>query len=325
MADDNKQQLQNLLDRLDTLPPQLRDAVFSSENADKLFEIGKHHELMIDKFGEMTHETGLLMLGVTHPDEFVGNLATRLEVDKAKAKTIADDINREIFAPVREHLRAMFGAPEQGVVDRVEGIETTKHEEVLKPPFKTTTMLQPEKTKISNIQPSAINHQPATSSLEDLEAELKKTIAEEHGKEPLNIILPSSKSPAEQKIDVPRYTGIDPYREQVEDTMPNTKGLPYKGIGDRPARHASQGDAGGVEGLEKKPKPQEKTSAPFSPLPAKQPVEITNSKPPEFQRPSSGVKPDGTLKSFRGINMAAIPQGKQTTQMEKKDMYREQP
>src|SRR3989338_11391316 len=109
----HKPSQEQLAERFQRIPMELRKAISSAANADALFEIGKKHGLLMDKTGELAAETGLLMLGVTHPDEFVGNLAERLQVDRPTASKIADDINREIFAPVREHLRTMFGMTPQ--------------------------------------------------------------------------------------------------------------------------------------------------------------------------------------------------------------------
>ena len=174
--DEKSQQLNTLLDRLDKLPPQLKDAIFSNVNAEKMFDIGKRHGLLIDKVGEMTNETGLLMLGVTHPDEFVGNLAERLQVDRASASKIADDINREIFAPVREHLRAQFGMASQKIIS----------EERLPKTGRLTSEIP------SPLQISGSKFQEGSSaSLEDLEAELERALAEERGIQPLSVVKES--------------------------------------------------------------------------------------------------------------------------------------
>src|SRR3989344_9663936 len=217
MIYDNKQQLNNILDQLDKLPPELKDAIFSNANAEKMADIGNKYDLLIDKVGEMTNETGLLMLGVTHPNEFVGNLAERLLVDRQTASKIADDINREIFAPVREHLRAMFGMP------------LTPTNETKPSPLQTHIHKQEfseERLPKTGRLPSEIPTQ-APTSLEDLEAELERALAEEKGIQPLSMIkkpmLPAKLAPPPEAP----YKGADPYREQVEEDMPNTQGKEY--------------------------------------------------------------------------------------------------
>ncbi|TSC73471.1 MAG: hypothetical protein G01um101470_77 [Parcubacteria group bacterium Gr01-1014_70] len=275
--DENKQQIQNLLDRIENLPPQLKEAMFSPDNTDKMFEIGKRHSLHIDKLGEMAHETGLLMLGVTHPNEFVGNLAERLQVDRATASKIADDINNEIFAPVREHLRALFGPSASSAGPQQASVEQTAPS---KSPLPVTVRKLPEKV----------------ASLEDLEAELQRAITEEKGIQPLSVVKPSTP---------PAYSGIDPYREQVGEDMPNIRGKVYSvpSAQNQESRIMNYGEkkqepqASGFQPPASRsqptptPKPVEETSL-FSPLPRKQDMNYGKEKvPPSPPFSKGGVPP----------------------------------
>lgn len=300
--DDNKQQLHNLLDRLEKLPPQLKDAIFSDINADKMFEIGKQHNLHIDKLGEMVNETGLLMLGITHPNEFVGNLAERLQVDRQTASSIADDINREIFAPVREHLRTLFGIATQ---------EETS----------------PSKFQERSSALSAIAHQSATpannlpqqtTSLEDLEAELERALAEEKGIQPLSMLKKQAPAPKPLAKPEPSYGGADPYREQVGEDLPNLRGKAYtpstaikKEISEERLPENGRliskiSPASGFQPLVSRvqptpaPKPVEEHS-PFSPLGRETPPVPTH------------TNPTSPLSAFRGFKMNnAAPETKDT-------------
>ena len=79
------------------LPQDLKDAILGVDSTDIMRKIGEKHKLAIDKIGKMVGEAGYVMLGVTHPNEFIANLAERLEVDKEKARIIAQEINEQIF------------------------------------------------------------------------------------------------------------------------------------------------------------------------------------------------------------------------------------
>ena len=68
----------------------LKEALFSVEVADKIGEIGKKFGLTIEQTGIMAEETGYVMLGLTRPNEFVGNLARELGVDTDRAQDIAN-------------------------------------------------------------------------------------------------------------------------------------------------------------------------------------------------------------------------------------------
>jgi hypothetical protein len=87
------------------LPAILKQALFSAEIAEQMFEIGKKFGLTIEKTGIMAEETGYVILGLGRPNELVGNLASGLHVDTDKAKDIGAEINHQIFFPLREELK----------------------------------------------------------------------------------------------------------------------------------------------------------------------------------------------------------------------------
>ncbi|MEK7541793.1 MAG: hypothetical protein AAB533_03025 [Patescibacteria group bacterium] len=98
-----KQQLQ---ERYEKLPDALKDAMFSTDVADKIFETGKKNGLTIEKIGFLAEETGRVILGLTRPNEFVAVLTGRLSTPADAAQKIASDINHQIFFPLREILKS---------------------------------------------------------------------------------------------------------------------------------------------------------------------------------------------------------------------------
>ena len=270
---------EQLAEQFKKIPVELRKAIASNTNADAIFEIGKKYDLLIDKTGELAAETGLLMLGVTHPNEFVGNLAERLLVDRQTASKIADDINREIFAPVREHLRAMFG------VTPTPNNETRSE---AKPPITTT---------IGGFASERVLQTRATT-LEDLEAELERALVEEKGIQPLSMVKKPAPAPKPTAPPEARYKGADPYREQVGEDLPNIQGKAYV--------PTKQQDQGAISNLAS-PKNEQVSSFGFQasriqPMPAPKPVEehspfspLGTQTPPHTNR--------SALSAFRGFNM----------------------
>lgn len=87
------------------LPGVLKQALFSTEIAEQMFEIGKKFGLTIEKTGIMAEETGYIMLGLTRPNELVTNLAAELGIDSDKAQDVAAEISHQIFFPLREELK----------------------------------------------------------------------------------------------------------------------------------------------------------------------------------------------------------------------------
>lgn len=94
-----------LLEKYDNLPKDVQEAIFSIDTAEILQKIAKENELNIEKLGILADETGLLMLGITRPNEFISNLAKRLEIEKGAANKIGKEVNGQIFFRIRESLK----------------------------------------------------------------------------------------------------------------------------------------------------------------------------------------------------------------------------
>src|SRR3989344_1901753 len=107
MAVDKKEQ--EIIKRYMDIPEDVKKALFATTTSDAIFEVGKKHGLAIDKMGELSDETGLVMLGMTKPSEYIKNLEKRLGVEAIKAKEIAEDINQKVFSPIRESLKRIHG------------------------------------------------------------------------------------------------------------------------------------------------------------------------------------------------------------------------
>lgn len=102
------------------LSPSVREVFLGIDTAEIIQKIGEKHKLMIDKIGEIADEAGLVILGLTHPKDFVGNLSSRLGVNREKAREIADEINEKIFQKIREELREIHTDPDSMKSESVE-------------------------------------------------------------------------------------------------------------------------------------------------------------------------------------------------------------
>lgn len=203
---------QQIIEMYEKLPEDLKDAVFSVESTRIIESLGKKYGLNIEQIGKLGNETGMLILGVTSPSEYVGNLAGRLNIDKQKARQIADDVNQQIFSRVRESLKKIHG------VDGVEQKETSVQpisEEIKKPEeikkigsqylIREELLKEIEEEKLPEIM-QGLYKPPAESSFD---MKTKKDVfrmspeESEHGSE--NNIPPKAK-----------YPQGDPYREPVK-------------------------------------------------------------------------------------------------------------
>lgn len=93
--------------RFKQLPESLREAIFSAEITETLIAIGKKYGLGLDKVGDLSTETNLVMLGVTHPNQYISSLQQTLGIERDVARNIAQEVNTQVFAKIREELRKL--------------------------------------------------------------------------------------------------------------------------------------------------------------------------------------------------------------------------
>src|SRR3989344_1785982 len=90
------------------LPAELQTALFSPDTAKKVFEVGRKYLLTVEKTGFLAEEIGFMILGLVKTGDFLGNIKSRLELDEDEAKEIADEVNQQIFFPLREALKNAY-------------------------------------------------------------------------------------------------------------------------------------------------------------------------------------------------------------------------
>ncbi|PIQ68323.1 MAG: hypothetical protein COV91_04685 [Candidatus Taylorbacteria bacterium CG11_big_fil_rev_8_21_14_0_20_46_11] len=104
---------EKLQETFEDLPQGLQNAIASVDTANAVQEIAKKYFLHVDQMGNLASETGLVLLGITHPADFVGNLSRRLRIPEDKAKEIAKEISAQILGKVRDALRGLHEEPTQ--------------------------------------------------------------------------------------------------------------------------------------------------------------------------------------------------------------------
>lgn len=91
--------------RLAELPQDVRDAVLSAQLGEHVREIGQRHALHIDQAGVLEDEVMLVMLGFFKPEDFSNQIAAQLRIPAADADAIAQEVNQQIFLPIRESMK----------------------------------------------------------------------------------------------------------------------------------------------------------------------------------------------------------------------------
>jgi len=190
------------------LPQDNQEAYFGEETADAIRQVALDNKITAGKIGILADETGLLMLGFTHPGEFIPHLAERLQIDKESAARIGQDVNVKVFQKIRDSLKQIHGGgtketpaatPPSGGPADTEDITIPR---IIKP-------MPPTKYKITN----GLN---GTG-----EAEKEKDIFAERTKDEIFRSQPETveKTPVPKKEmpPQPQYEGgLDPYREPAE-------------------------------------------------------------------------------------------------------------
>ena len=92
-------------EKFDALPDDIKNTLTSEETANALKGIGTKNGLLEDRMTILINETGFVMLGLTHPSQFVGNLTTAMGISRENAQRIAAAVNESVFAPIRESLK----------------------------------------------------------------------------------------------------------------------------------------------------------------------------------------------------------------------------
>lgn len=102
MPENSANPIQNQIEqRLAELPQDVRDVVLSAQLGEHLRAIGQAHGLHIDQIGVLEDETMLVMLGFFEPAEFSNQIATQLRISSADAEAITQEVNQQVFSPIR--------------------------------------------------------------------------------------------------------------------------------------------------------------------------------------------------------------------------------
>ncbi len=98
--------------RYENLPEILQDALFSMANIDQVYRICKLNHLSDEKIPIVARLTGRVILGFTHPEDLAREIKEELGINPEIAKTIALEIDRKIFAAIKNDLEKVLAFAE---------------------------------------------------------------------------------------------------------------------------------------------------------------------------------------------------------------------
>jgi hypothetical protein len=101
----SKQQISN---RWDTLPMSLRESLYSPEYGKVIWQIGANHHLDDKKIGVVAGLAGYVLFGFIHPEDLAKEIRESLNLNPEIANSIAQEIDRKIFTPIRADLEKVY-------------------------------------------------------------------------------------------------------------------------------------------------------------------------------------------------------------------------
>jgi hypothetical protein len=105
-----KEELWKLYEKL---PPVLQEAIFSEENADHINRICERYGLKEEQIPKVAKFSGRVLMGLMLPEDFLSVLKKEVGLKDDIAKQIAHEINRFVFAPVKDYLAQLHRIEKQ--------------------------------------------------------------------------------------------------------------------------------------------------------------------------------------------------------------------
>lgn len=185
-----KEQLQ---EKFKTLPEDIQGLIMDEDFGPAVTLLCK--ELGVDavKALDVEDEVFDVLVGISHPKDFVRNIQSKIGVDEQKARAIAEKVNDEVFQPVKESLKIVHNITD----------ETAPATPV--PPFLFPQMIVPPKINLE-IPPKPPTPPQSQNIFEQKLQGVFKMPKEE-------TLVPQKPSSSPTPPTPPRAGGVDPYRE----------------------------------------------------------------------------------------------------------------
>lgn len=93
------------------LPQDLQDSMFSTETADKVYQVAQSNQLSSKQLWQFSYIIGMIFLGDLHITEFIKTLQDKCQISYEGARAVAQQTNLEIFLPLKESLKIVHKIP----------------------------------------------------------------------------------------------------------------------------------------------------------------------------------------------------------------------
>ncbi len=225
---------QSLQEIFPTLPLPIQRFIKEGKHGDATQTIMDRYVLHVDQGAIIEHQLLLALFGVIGPEEFMETLSSKLSVSDDVVGNIIEDVNKEVFIPIREEMRkGSIITPAEVKPPQVQAPRQTA-QMGRNEPFRAPSQRPDLRSVLSSITrevPKPISLRGETPKLlEDHEephieinpASLMATKGVEKPQPPPNLpgiiqppVIPSPK-PIPPPIPIIKEYSSDPYREPIE-------------------------------------------------------------------------------------------------------------
>ncbi len=144
------------------LPEEIKDLLVSGDLVDKVEYIAETNRLEPKFYGDLYYVVVDLLIGVIQPSQFVPEISERTGVDRETSAHIAQEINRDIFNPIKDALKEVHavgaaGSAQAGTeIERPLGTAPIVPKQMLKPDLSVLPSYSPPVVVTPPPQPIAI-------------------------------------------------------------------------------------------------------------------------------------------------------------------------
>jgi hypothetical protein len=96
-----------------SLPEEIRELLAAPETYAAIDTIAAKYGIDGVERGLLSQATSRILLGTLKPNEYVATIIRYLDIDQSQAALIAQEINRDIFNPIKERLKELHGTEKQ--------------------------------------------------------------------------------------------------------------------------------------------------------------------------------------------------------------------
>ena len=118
-----------LQERFVQLPKVVQDAIRSADVEKRMRELAENNKLHLDQWQTLENEVMLALLGFQPTEDLAKNIESQVGVTPEVAKSLAGNISKTVFEPIREELERQLEHPEAKVAV-VSGVEAARVQEL---------------------------------------------------------------------------------------------------------------------------------------------------------------------------------------------------